>query len=95
MTAEEYEKKRKAVLKCTNNDVVRTTEILDKDAEQNLMMQYLQWSTENRLECYGRPKDDGFWKGLQIEVYEDWREDEEAYANLGVRLEKKIGRAHV
>ena len=37
------------MLKYTDEHVVRTTDILDKDVEQSLIMDYLQWTTETRL----------------------------------------------
>ena len=44
---EEYEKKQEVVLKCTNGNRARTTEIMDAIVEVNLHWKYIDWAVEN------------------------------------------------
>lgn len=44
---DEYDKTRAAVMKYTNNDVVKTTHILDVDAEHDLLEEYKDWVREH------------------------------------------------
>lgn len=74
---EKYEKKREAMLKWTNGDVARTTDIMDVDTEFDLLWEYKGWA-EDHAHSAVDSESRKFFEGLGLEVGRDchvvWRE---------------------
>ena len=70
---EEYEKKRKALLKYTGGDVARATEIMDVETERWLLSefsQYREWAADNWEGAVDSKTRKFFWD-LWEEVHQD------------------------
>lgn len=63
---EEYDQKRKAYLKYTNNNVVKTTEMLDTSIELDLLYMYVDWIHDNN-----DYESDAFFQALRKELWTD------------------------
>ena len=76
LIGDEYEQKRKAVLKYTNGDVVKTTEILDINDEIEILGMYLTHVSEDQLlaKKEGDMEKMRFFDALQDDVWHDRRE---------------------
>lgn len=85
LIGDEYEKQREAVLKYTDNNVVRTTEILDARADADLMTTYLRWVVDNRDEAIN-PECERFFANLRQELFVTWFEDQNVAEDLDVFL---------
>lgn len=88
LIGEEYEKKRKAVLEYTRNDVVHTTAILDVDMEQELFGYYYIWLVE-QFQAAEDTHDEGvrrFFLELQNEMGRDHQEVVREHHKLGERI---------
>lgn len=80
---EEYEKRRESVMRYTKNDVVRTTKIMDLQAESDVLWMYTCYlntavvdSQNEALDDHGNSKSESvdFYEGLWKEVYSDFQE---------------------
>lgn len=73
---EAYEKKREAMVKFTNNDVARATEIMDVDTEVELLQEYSDWvaANANNAEFEDDSERAAFFDRLRSEVMFDLRE---------------------
>lgn len=86
----EYIKKREALLKYTQNNVSRTTEIMDIMDEMQIMWMYRNWSYMNVVEAEQMDKEDRrkFFLTLYEAVNRDSEELEVEYFELGVLMRK-------
>lgn len=99
LIGEEYEQKRKAFLKYNNNDVVRTTEMLDTSIEFDLLGVYGMWidDSERHAGESNDQKGEAFFKRLRDETYLDVVDVSEVWSDLGAseeRMEDATGRSY-
>lgn len=88
---EEYEKKREAMLKWTNGDVARTTDIMDIDTEFGLLSEYWCWAGDN-AESAVNSESRQFFKGLHQELYRDCNFVFDEWGSLGGVIVYKLNK---
>lgn len=90
LIGEEYEQKRKAFLKYNNNDVVRTTEMLDASIEFDLLGLYGMWidDSERHAGESNDQKGEAFFKRLRDETYLEYVDVSDLWNDLGVSEER-------
>lgn len=71
LIGEEYEQRRKSYLKYTNDDVVRTTEMMGASIEFDLLQLYLDWADHNVEDALGCHDDKGeaFLQALTRDIF--------------------------
>ena len=67
---EEYEQKRKALMKYVGDDVAKTTRFMDLDTETGLLIEYRNW-TENSFKSASDAENMRFFRGLWKEMRSD------------------------
>ena len=97
MIGDEYDKKRKAVLKHTYSDVSRTSEILDKDAERSLLMIYREYILDNSVHpplWWKLGSNVSFYEIIGTAVSDDWMEIDHEYITILKFVYREMKMAH-